>query len=289
MRLTLAKKAELPGYPERGAEVVSVSDLSVRLGRNHVLKGVDLSVKAGELLALVGPNGVGKSTLLAALCGDVPSKGEIRIAGKALEDWKLRELARFRAVLPQSNPLSFPFLVRDVVEMGRAPWHNTEFEADDDEAIEQAMARMEVTQFAERPYPRLSGGERARVALARVIAQRPALLLLDEPTAALDIRHQETVLQLARERADAGDTAIVVLHDLSLAAAYADTLVLLSDGHVRASGTPTEVLTPEAISDVYQHPVDVMTDPRTNKPIVVPVRSHHDLTHATKEPRNGHQ
>lgn len=160
-----------------------------------------LAARAGEVLALVGPNGAGKSTLLAALAGDLPAAvGEVRIGGRPAAAWSAPELALRRAVLPQSAVLSFPFPVEDVVRMGRAPWAGTAREDEDDAAVATAMAATEVTDFAARPFSALSGGERARVALARVLAQRTPLLLLDEPTAALDLRHQELVLRICRGR-----------------------------------------------------------------------------------------
>ncbi|MFB7085891.1 ATP-binding cassette domain-containing protein [Streptomyces sp. NPDC056296] len=200
------------------------------------------------------------------------AEGVVRVHGRPVTEWSAPELALRRAVLPQSASLSFPFPVAEVVRMGRAPWAGSDLADEDDAAVAEAMARTEVTGFAGRPFSALSGGERARVALARVLAQRAPLLLLDEPTAALDLRHQELVLRLCRERARAGDAVAVVLHDLSLAAAYADRVVILRAGRVAADGPPTEVLSEGLLSEVYDQPVEVLPHPRTGAPLVVPRR-----------------
>ncbi|MEU5425506.1 heme ABC transporter ATP-binding protein [Streptomyces olivoreticuli] len=247
--------------------------LRVRLGGRTVLSEVDLAVAGGEVLALVGPNGAGKSTLLAALAHDLPAEsGEVWIDGRPAGAWTPADLALRRAVLPQSAELSFPFPARDVVRMGRAPWAGSDAEDEDDEAVRSAMAATEVTRFADRPFAALSGGERARVSLARVLAQRAPLLLLDEPTAALDLRHQELVLRVCRERAAAGDAVVVVLHDLGLAGAYADRVAVLHRGRIAAEGPPSEVFDAELLSHVYMQPVEVIDHPRTGEPLVIPRR-----------------
>ncbi|ARQ71113.1 heme ABC transporter ATP-binding protein [Streptomyces marincola] len=263
----------VPGPWAAGETVAAAGGLAVRLGGRAVLDGVDLTVRAGELLALVGPNGAGKSTLLAALAADLtPDSGDLTIAGRPAHAWSAADLALRRAVLPQSAALSFPFTVADVVRMGRAPWHGTDAEDEDDAAVAEAMAATETTAFAERPFSGLSGGERARVALARVLAQRTGLLLLDEPTAALDLRHQELVLRLGRERAAAGRAVVVVLHDLGLAAAHADRAAVLHEGRIAADGPPDEVFVPGLLSRVYEHPVEVFPHPETGARLVVPLR-----------------
>ncbi|MCX5201587.1 heme ABC transporter ATP-binding protein [Streptomyces sp. NBC_00237] len=263
----------LPAALAPGAAAVEVRGLHVRLGQREVLSGIDLTARAGEVLALVGPNGAGKSTLLAAVAADLPAtEGAVRIDGRPVGGWTAAELALRRSVLPQSAALSFPFPVEDVVRMGRAPWAGTPHEDDDDLAVAEAMAATEVTAFGPRPFGALSGGERARVALARVLAQRAPVLLLDEPTAALDLRHQELVLRICRERAAAGDAVVVVLHDLGLAAAYADRAAVLHDGRIAACGPPAEVFGEELLSRVYRQPVEVLPHPRTGDPLVVPRR-----------------
>lgn len=263
----------LPTVTPVGEEVYRASNVRVHRGGRDILGGVDLSVRAGEVLALIGPNGAGKSTLLGALSGDVEiDGGEIQFAGRALADWPLAEQARRRGVLLQDNQVLFPFTVHQVVEMGRAPWRRTPLEDEDNEAIAWAIDLADIAHLGNRRVPSLSGGERARSAFARVVAGRTGVLLLDEPTAALDLKHQESVLSLARDRADAGDAVIVVLHDLNLAAAHSDRIALLRRGTIAAEGTPEEVLTAETVSEVYDHPVEVIRHPRTGAAIVVPIR-----------------
>lgn len=233
--------------------------VSVTLGGVRVLEDVDLTCAPGELVALVGPNGAGKSTLLSVLAGDLePAGGSVELDERPVSAFRPRDLARRRAVLLQKQSLAFGFLVRDVVQMGRAPWYGTPQADEDDRVVDASMVRADVDAFAERLYPTLSGGEQARVSFARILAQQTAVVFLDEPTAALDIRHQEALLRVARETARAGGTVVLVLHDLSLAAAYADRVCLLSKGRVRADGPPAQVLTSALLTEVYEHPVEVV-------------------------------
>lgn len=264
---------DLPGRTDVGGIVTSAHDVRLELGGNPVLTGASLDVRAGEVRALVGPNGAGKSTLLSVLTGDrTPSSGRVVVDGRDLTTWTTRELALRRAVLTQDVTVSFPFTVREVVEMGRSPWRGTPAEVEDDDAVATSLAATDVAHLADRRFTTLSGGERARAALARVLAQRTQLLLLDEPTAALDLRHQEIVLTLAREHARAGGAIVVVVHDIGLAAAYADQVTVLARGHVVGDGPARDVLTSALLSDVYEHPVEVLEHPGGGAPIILPRR-----------------
>ncbi|MFV0632833.1 heme ABC transporter ATP-binding protein [Demequina sp.] len=251
----------------------SAQGVTVRIGAATLVASASLEIAHGELVALVGPNGAGKSTLLGALAGDrQPTSGSVEIDGRAPSDWGPAELARRRAVLTQDNHVAFPFRVREVVAMGRSPWQGTDAAADDDVAISQALAECDVTHLAERTFTSLSGGERARVSMARVLAQRTAAVLLDEPTAALDLRHQEEVLGVARRLAASGTAVGIVVHDLSLAAAYADRIAVMERGAIAALGAPANVLEPALLERVYGIGVRLVPDPEGGAPIVVPIR-----------------
>lgn len=253
--------------------VLRAEGVTVRIGGRVLLDAVDLDVHSGEVLALVGPNGAGKSTLLGVVAGDTaPESGRTVLDGTDLRAWRLGDLARRRALLTQANSVAFPFSVREVVAMGRAPWTGLPDGDDDELVIDESLAATDTTHLRLRTFPTLSGGEKARVSLSRALAQRTDILLLDEPTAAVDLRHQETVLELARSVADAGGAVVVVLHDLALAAAWADRMVMISDGRVRAQGAPAEVLTPDLIHEVYRQPVLVHRHPVTGDLLITPDR-----------------
>lgn len=265
--------AELPRPLAVGEPALEADAVTVEIDGKRILSEASLTVHAGEIVALIGPNGAGKSTLLGAITGDQRiSAGRVVVAGVPLDEWRLRDLARRRAVLLQEHGVSFPFTVQQVVEMGRAPWRRTAAEDEDPQAVDEALRDTDIVRFRERHVPSLSGGERARAGLARVLAQRTGILLLDEPTAALDLRHQEDVLHLARERALAGDAVVVVLHDLNLAAAYADRIALLAGGRIVRTGTPDDVLTPERIAAVYGQQVDILSNPDSGARVIVPRR-----------------
>ncbi|WP_249645002.1 heme ABC transporter ATP-binding protein [Nocardia sputi] len=268
---------QLPEWPRKGDATVRADGVSVQRrsgGQSRlVLDCIDFEAVAGQIVALVGPNGAGKSTLLAALAGELAlSAGTVELDGQPLSHWTTLDMARRRAVLPQTHTVGFPFTAREVVAMGRAPWVRTERREFDEKQIAAAMAATDVEHLAARSFPTLSGGERARVALARVLAQDTATLLLDEPTAALDLGHQESVLGLAAARAAEGAAVVVVLHDLGIAAAYADRVAVLDSGRLAADGPPRDVLTTELLTRVYQHPVEVLDHPVTGAQLVLPVR-----------------
>ena len=251
---------------------LSAQAVGVTLDGTPVLSVVDLSATGGEVVALVGPNGAGKSTLLAVMSGDLaPQRGVVLLNGEPLAARTARTLARERAVLLQRQGLAFGFRVEEVVRMGRTPWHRTPAADRDDLAVDDAMARADVVPLHARLFPTLSGGEQARVSFARVLAQAAPVLLLDEPTAALDVRHQEAVLTVARETADQGAAVVVVLHDLALASAYADRVCVLSDGAVATDGPPRRALTDDLLTRVYQHPVRVVDV--HGSLVVLPVRT----------------
>ncbi len=259
-----------PGHERRAGDgdVLVLAQVSVRIDGRAILDAVDLRFARGSLTALVGPNGAGKSTLLAVAAGDLaPASGEVRLAGADLGDWKARALARERSVLPQDHAVRFAFSVREVVAMGRLP-HPPE-PATDARIVDQALAAADIVHLADRDVQTLSGGEASRTAFARVLAQTTPVLLLDEPTAALDLQHQESVLRSARGLADAGACVIVVLHDLNLAAGHADRMVMLQGGRVAADGSPRQVLTRETIERVYRQPVLVLEHPTRGVPLVV--------------------
>lgn len=269
-----AKHFTAPEKQPRGSAVFEAENIVVERSGRRLLDGVSIELRAGEILALLGPNGAGKSTLMGALSGDVqPDSGEVRFVGNPLHNWNLTQLSRRRSVLLQDNQVLFPFTVHQVVEMGRAPWRRTPLEEEDPDAIAWAIDATNIRHLGNRRVPTLSGGERARTAFARVIAGRTGALMLDEPTAALDLGHQEELLQLVRERADDGDAVLIVVHDLNLAAAYADRIALLRLGELVACGTPDEVLTAEKVSHVYETPVEVIPHPVTGRGIVLPLRS----------------
>lgn len=273
MGVRYGRAARLPGVLPPGAPLVTARGVTATLGNKQILNGVDIDVRAGEIVALAGPNGAGKSTLFGVLSGDIPATaGTIMIDGAPLNSWSLVELAQRRAVLPQQLVMSFPFLVHDVVAMGRSPWRGSPLEDDDDLAISEALAAADVAQFHDRRFTSLSGGERSQVAFARVLAQRTQWLLLDEPTAALDIHHQEVLLEAVRDRVSAGAGALVVMHDLPLAAAYADRIALMQNGRIVADGPPAQVLAPDLLSRVYEHDIEVITHPRTGEILVLPRR-----------------
>jgi iron complex transport system ATP-binding protein len=252
---------------------LSLIDIHAGYASIEALRGVDLSVRSGEVVGLVGPNGCGKTTLVRVASRTLrPSAGGVRITG--LDPYALsgREAARLVAVVPQDVIPAFPFSVLEFVLMGRTPYISRwGAGADEDWAkTREALAAVGVQHLAERSMAELSGGERRRVVLAQALAQDAPVLLLDEPTTHLDIRHVVEVHRLVRELADARNTAVLaVLHDLTLAAAVCDRLVVMADGRVVAVGAPQDVITRELLRSVYGVTADVDVSPATGRPIVV--------------------
>lgn len=233
---------------------ISAADISVRLGSRQVLDAVSLSVGAGEMVGLIGPNGAGKTTMLRALAGLAPvTTGQIAIDGQTLGSLSERQRARTVAYFAQGAVCHWPLLAGRLVALGRlphlSPWGAPT--ATDQHAIDAAMAAADVTHLAHKPVNDLSQGERARVLLARALAVDALVLLADEPIAALDPRHQLQIMQTLAARARSGVAAVVVLHDLTLAARFCDRLVLLADGRVLAQGDPEDTLTPELLRTAY--------------------------------------
>ncbi|MBA8879846.1 ABC transporter ATP-binding protein [Phyllobacterium myrsinacearum] len=233
--------------------LLNLSRLHVTLGTRRVLHDISLDVGAGELIGLIGPNGAGKSTLLKSVLGLVPSSGGIRIAGTAASRLSLRERAKHIAYLPQDREISWAVSVEHLVALGRTP-HLRGFSgpgANDVALVESAMQRMEIAAFRHRSALELSGGERARVLIARALAQDAALLLADEPTAGLDPAHQIALMQSLANMVGQGTSVVVSLHDLGLAARWCTRLVLIHEGSIVADGIPADVLTVDHMRGIY--------------------------------------
>jgi iron complex transport system ATP-binding protein len=235
--------------------VFEVTGLEFAYGSLRVLDGLDLTVEPGFCYGIVGPNGCGKTTLVDLLIRTrQPAAGEIRFMGRDLEGYRRSELARKVALVPQEFGINFPFSVAETVLMGRHPYiaRFSSPRAEDREAVERALAEMDLLHLRDKPVTDLSGGEKQRVVLARSLAQETPVLLLDEPTSNLDIRHSLAILGRVRRRvAEEGRTVVAVMHDLNLAAAHCDRLVFLRGGRVYAAGATMDVLNEETIREVF--------------------------------------
>ena len=249
------------------------------VGQKHLIRNVDMRAAPGQVVAIVGPNGAGKSTLLKALAGELhPSSGIVCLDGEPVSRMTAARLAERRAVMPQSTHLAFPFTVREVVGLGRSVPGFGDERSERHRVVDEAMQRADLTALADRTYTTLSGGERQRVHLARALCQLDAskdypgtrVLLLDEPTASLDLAHQILILEEARRIARENTVVVAVLHDLNLAYAYADQVALMSLGKISACGHPRHVLTDVLLSDVFGCEVRVNATPHNDLPYVLP-------------------
>jgi len=249
--------------------MLEAKEVSYRIGNAILVDAVSLNLKPGALTVVIGPNGAGKSTLLRLLARDIaPTSGSILFEGSDLQGWTHQALAVRRAVVPQSADIAFPFSVREVVAMGRTPHipvHNrTTGRQTEAQVIEAALQRADVAHLGGREFPSLSGGEKQRVHFARALAQidygaRASLdgkcLLLDEPTASLDLEHQYNLLGTARDVANAGATVFTILHDINLAAQFADEIHVLNKGRLVASGPPSDALSEATLQSVFGVPI----------------------------------
>ena len=250
---------------------LTIQNLSVALGERTVIHQISSTLEGGHLVALVGPNGVGKTTLLRAVAGLIPSNGAVHIDTTALSSLSLKERAKQFGYLPQGHVVHWPLRVRDVVALGRYPHGATDparLPTADAAAVARALKAADVTSLADRRVTELSGGERSRVALARVLAVEASIVLADEPTASLDPRYQLDIMNVLRSVANAGSLVIVVTHDLSLAARFADTVLVLSDGRLVAQGPSEHALSEAIMEDVFR--VDTYRADFRNQTIILP-------------------
>jgi iron complex transport system ATP-binding protein len=257
---------------------LTASGLSAGYGEDEILHGLDLAVPPGKITVIVGSNACGKSTLLRAMSRLLsPRQGQVLLDGKSIHRTPPRELARTLGLLPQSPIAPEGITVVDLVSRGRNPHQSlfSRWTRKDDEAVDAALTATKTSDLAERPVDELSGGQRQRVWIAMALAQETEILLLDEPTTFLDISHQVEVLDLLTDLNHArGTTVVMVLHDLNLAARYADHLVAMTDGGVHVSGTPQEVLTEDNVRQVFGLESRIITDPTSGRPIMLPIGRH---------------
>ncbi|MER8800769.1 heme ABC transporter ATP-binding protein [Mesorhizobium sp. M0018] len=258
--------------------MIEARDVSVAIGGKRIVANVDFEARPGEIAAIVGPNGSGKTTFLRALSGDLGYSGEVTVNGRNLSAMKPVDAATVRAVLPQATTLSFPFTVREIVRLGLVGGRSGALPGEDQRLPERALARVDLDGFAGRFYQELSGGEQQRVQLARVLCQvwapvldgKPRYLFLDEPVSSLDIKHQLIIMDIARDFARRGGGVVAILHDLNLTAMYADRIFVMHRGRLAATGSPQQVLSDELIEKVFDCRLKVGVLPAANMPFVLP-------------------
>lgn len=255
--------------------MIKAHQVSYKHKEFHILDGIDIAVGYGEFLAIVGPNGAGKSSLLSVLANEVKQgKQNIVFKDKPITDWEVRELSQHKAKFSQHNSNDITLEVKDVVMMGRYPYFDAQPRKEDLEAMNMMMYETDVFHLKDREYNTLSGGEKQRVHLSRVMAQLQndiahKLLFLDEPLNNLDVKHQYKALEIIKKFTKKANSAIVVLHDLNLAAQFADKILLMKSGKVAAHGTPQEVFTADTISKAYNFPCTICDHPITNNPMII--------------------
>lgn len=257
------------------APILELQHVSVTLGDVERLRQLSLTLVPGEVTAIIGPNGAGKTTLLRLIAGELrAATGYVRLAGRELTAWSPQQRARHLAVLPQVSSLSFPFTVEEVVAMGRSP-HSTGLQVDAT-IVRAALQAMDMAHLRERLYTHLSGGEKQRTQLARVMAQiwrgedaQARLLLLDEPTASLDLGHQQQLMQSVRAFAEQGAAVLMVLHDLNLALGFADRLVALQEGAMIADGPAAQVISRGLLRQLFGASAELFHHPQTGRSVVL--------------------
>lgn len=274
--------------PMAREEALAARGVGYQASGRDLVAQVDLVLEPGTVTALVGPNGAGKSTLLGLLCGDLePAAGTVRLAGREISAWRPRELALRRSMMLQQQAAHFSFSVEEAVSMGRVP-HRAD-PPEDARIVAENLAESDLARLRDRDVTTLSGGESARVAFARTVTQATSVILLDEPTAALDLRAQEEMLRAARRRRDRGACVVAVLHDLNQASRYADRVIMLARGRVVADGAPARVLTAERIQEVYGQPVHLLAHPDTGVPVVVPAHQGEPVRERGGRPDQDHE
>jgi len=260
----------------RGMVRLRISGVEFGYGSEAVLKGISIEILQGEMLSIVGPNGAGKTTLLRCINRILkPRRGVIMINGQSIEEMSRREIAKKMGYVPQSTHQVFPNTVFDVILMGRRPHFAWKCNEKDIEKVLETLKMLGIEHLAMRDITELSGGQQQKVFIARALAQEPEILLLDEPTSNLDIKHQLEVMNIIKSITnERGITAIMAIHDLNLASRYADRVIMMHEGRIFAVGSPEEVLTPENIREVYGVEAEVLCG-KDGKPLILPIRPYY--------------